>query len=723
MTRSLTTNPDSTSRLILDIASSSPLAWGGPLGPEQLNLANHHGLIGLAATRPENNLREPLLGPYARLAGRQELMRSNLARFLEKLNAAGIPAAVVKGPDLASRVYGDPRHRTFTDIDILVPEASLASALDIFASDDGVATVPKKRPKADKRDIPVEDSSGRHFMVDLHWDLFSYSQLRGVAAGATAWGWDNAVPDLDSRLGPSYILPEEAYLAFLCTHALLDHRFRLILFRDLAEVAARGVDWESVARFASNWNLRVFTYLALSMANDLVGAGVPSAFLDDLRPSSLPLTATEVLMSRTDIVRFDGHRPHPLNLAMVLLHDQRAQRLQLLAHAPPAVPTWMKRFGRPRRRTLPMARKRGDGARVMILVSSDQRRGAEVFGENLASGLRRSGWDADLVALEGSGSDSRIAADRVLRPLTDQGLGRLNFGVVADLRKHIRTSRPHIVLANGGSTLRYASAALFGMRDGPRFVYSSIGEPEYWIRGPLHRFVQKSLHESTDLIVAVSNATRRQLVEYVGIPEDRVRVAHTGVAEDLAQIGPSDRNGSRNLLFLGNLSKEKSPKLAIDLMDRIRGGGMELRFVGTGPLEDELRLVAERRVEEGSVEFSGSVDDVGPYLEWADILVLPSITEGLPGAVLEAGAAGVPAVAFDVGGVSEAIADGKTGILVPAGDLEMFASEVESLLNDPERRGRLGSAARDFVADRFLLSHTVERYIDCFDSVLLPADG
>ena len=114
-----------------------------------------------------------------------------------------------------------------------------------------------KRPKADKREILVVDAeTGVSFSIDLHWDLFSYAQLGGVARGATDWAWDRATAVPKHPLGPMYVLPESARIAFLTTHAALDHRFRLILFRDLAEVARRVPDWEQLHEFASRWRLR-----------------------------------------------------------------------------------------------------------------------------------------------------------------------------------------------------------------------------------------------------------------------------------------------------------------------------------------------------------------------------------------------------------------------------------------------------------------------------------
>jgi glycosyltransferase involved in cell wall biosynthesis len=180
-------------------------------------------------------------------------------------------------------------------------------------------------------------------------------------------------------------------------------------------------------------------------------------------------------------------------------------------------------------------------------------------------------------------------------------------------------------------------------------------------------------------------------------------------------------DGSLHVLFLGSLSPEKNPAAALDVFERVgQPDRFKLRFVGGGPLESELRQLSGSMLDMGVVEFAGSVRDVAPHLEWADVLLLPSITEGLPGAVLEAGAAGVPTVAFDVGGTAEAIINNETGLLVSAGDVESLADELRSLQADAELLSRLGTGARDLVVDRFLLGDTINNYIDLLESAITP---
>ncbi|MGH8934832.1 MAG: nucleotidyltransferase family protein [Acidimicrobiia bacterium] len=334
---------DHRSRLVLDVAAGRKVGEAARLGHEELLLLSRHGLLGLAATSSAESLRLAARPLYARLLARQKVMVDVLSSLLGELAARQVPVAILKGPYLAEAAYRRPEQRTFTDIDLLVPRRALDRALAVLAAHPTARPLPPQAPKGDKRNVPFADPSGVRFDVDLHWDLFSYSQLLGEAEGATDWAWREARGPEEGPLGPIWQLPQPAHLGFLCTHALLDHRFRLILFRDLAEIAAGRVDWPELVGFVERWGLRSTTYLALLIAARAVGAAVPEWVLAGLRPHSVVMRAAERLLERTDLVRFEGHRLAALNLAIVLQHDRPWGRLRLAARAPFALPGWRRR--------------------------------------------------------------------------------------------------------------------------------------------------------------------------------------------------------------------------------------------------------------------------------------------------------------------------------------------------------------------------------------------
>jgi glycosyltransferase involved in cell wall biosynthesis len=692
--------------MLLDVAAGRARPVSRPLSGYRLELAVRHGLVGLMATGSDPLLSQGALPIFARLQARQQVMERNLRRILTSLAAAGVPATVLKGPHLAQSFYANPAHRTYTDLDILVPPRHLDAALDVLRADPSISSIPPKTPKADKRNIPVADESGVRFTVDLHWDLFSYSQLRGCAGGAVEWGWREARFDPDHPLGPLWELPIEALLAFLTTHAILDHRFRLILFRDLVEVARRDVDWETFVRFVQRWQLRSTAYLALLIAVKAVDAPVEAGVLSRLRPDYFQLRWVERLLARTDLATFDGHRVRPLNLGVVLTHDDPRARLRLAAEAPVAFPRWQ-------RRTEHENPSHATYRNVLLLVASDRRRGAEVNGERLADGLAKKGWDVDFVALFEGDADPRVHAEPLSGP---EPYRRLSLHVVAELRRRIVERRPAVLFANGGATLRYAVAAVSTLRKRPKIVYGSIGQPSYWLRSERHVVMQRFLHRRADLILAVSEPTRDELIDIIGYEPERIEVVYVGVPDGFLTDHPRREDGTLRLLYMGAFSPEKDPLAALDLVDRLPN--TELRFLGAGPETPRVVRAVERRHLADRVEVVGSVSDVLPHLAWADLLILTSLTEGFPGVVLEAAAAGVPAVGYDVGGVSEAVLHGETGVIVPAGDVDGFTLALQELAGDRSRLYEMAERARARVANEFRMDQVVDRHDAAFRRVL-----
>ncbi len=299
------------------------------------------------------------------------------------------------------------------------------------------------------------------------------------------------------------------------------------------------------------------------------------------------------------------------------------------------------------------------------------------------------------------------------------GWGDSVADVVVPLRRRIGEFRPGIVFANGGATLRYGIAATRFRRRRPLLVYGSIGEPAHWARTPLSRRLLSIQLRMADFVTAVSTATRGQLLG-LGVPPDRVEVSPIGAAPQLSEvIEDEDHHPELRILFLGSLTTEKDPLAALETVERAgRSVPVRVRVVGGGAQEKSLSEEVERRGLTGTVELIGVVADVLPHLQWADVLILTSATEGLPGAVLEAAFAGVPTAGFDVGGVSEAVVDGTTGRLVNRGDIDALSAVLVEMATDRDRTLAMGEEARRLALSRFTLDAAVDRFATVFDRLL-----
>ncbi len=146
-------------------------------------------------------------------------------------------------------------------------------------------------------------------------------------------------------------------------------------------------------------------------------------------------------------------------------------------------------------------------------------------------------------------------------------------------------------------------------------------------------------------------------------------------------------------------------------------------FAGDGELEGELRAEARELGLEEHVLFAGFRRDVPRLLAASDALILPSESECLPLVILEAMSARRPVIATDVGGISEAVDDGRTGLLVRPRDAEGLADALVAVLGDPERARSMGLAGRAKVAAEFSLEACASAVFAVYDELLSNGPG
>jgi glycosyltransferase involved in cell wall biosynthesis len=234
-----------------------------------------------------------------------------------------------------------------------------------------------------------------------------------------------------------------------------------------------------------------------------------------------------------------------------------------------------------------------------------------------------------------------------------------------------------------------------------------------------YRAVERALTGYVSSYIAVSDSIRRELIEDYGIDADRVTTVRNGV-DPAPFLAPADRAGCRSALAVpadahvfglaARFSTQKGLRYLIAALPEVRRDvpGALLLLGGSGPLEGALREQAVALGVSGAVRWLGHVDDIAGLLSALDVYVSPSVTEALGIGLIEAGLAGVPTVATDVGGVSEVVLADKTGLLVPATDPRAIAGAVTRLLTDRALGRELAAAART----RCLSEFSLERMID-----------
>lgn len=293
---------------------------------------------------------------------------------------------------------------------------------------------------------------------------------------------------------------------------------------------------------------------------------------------------------------------------------------------------------------------------------------------------------------------------RSVRPFRD-------LRALREIRAAIRDVRPHLVHTHTSKAGLLGRIAALAERV-PLRVHTFHG---HVLDGYFGGFVsaalvraERALAARTDGLVAVSAEIARELAETHRVaPLERIDVIPVGLPLGPFLAASKLRGKLRTelsvgrapvVVWSGRMAPVKDLPLALSTWRIVRESVPEAVLVvaGDGP----ERAAGEAAAVPG-VRFVGWRDDVSALLADADLALLTSRREGTPVALIEAGAAGVAAVATLVGGVPSVVLDGKTGLLAPAGDGAALAAHVVSLLRDARRRESMGRAAREHVRARF----------------------
>ncbi|MDL1873864.1 glycosyltransferase [Cytophagia bacterium CHB2] len=374
--------------------------------------------------------------------------------------------------------------------------------------------------------------------------------------------------------------------------------------------------------------------------------------------------------------------------------------------------------------------------RILQVVQKPQRRGAEVFAFQLSQELKRQGHETRLVYLyphEETCALPLAHSDRLLNGKPNHPFEKfpgINPFLLRRLLHAIDEFKPDVVQVNGARTVKYGAFASYSCRDASwALIYRNIGNPSDWLHGWHYRmFYQKLVMPRLHGVVGVSRKTLQAVKDFYGIS---VPIKNIPRAVDPASLVPTisrdtvrrqtkTPNDAPVLIFVGSLAPEKRLDRLLRLTQQVRlqMPKLHLWLIGSGPLQSTLRQQAHSLGIAESVRFLGVQSNVADYLNAADLFVLTSDTEGIPGVILEAGLLGLAVVATRVGGVPECVLDGDTGILVDRQDEQRLAEVVCDLLHDSARRHKLGARAKNWVGANFTIDKITGDYVEFYQQVL-----
>ena len=362
--------------------------------------------------------------------------------------------------------------------------------------------------------------------------------------------------------------------------------------------------------------------------------------------------------------------------------------------------------------------------RILHLIQRPQLRGAEMFASQIGSLHQRQGDTVHFIALfthPAAAAQLQLDGPSLEVLALNEGNRVFDLAGYRTLARAIRSFNPDIVQANAADTLKYAalSRILFGWPG--KLIFRNANKMGSFITSRLKQLYNQQLVQRVDLVASVSENCRIDFLETFDYPEARTRTLTIGTPT-VTPPTEGERAAVRRslglaadaelLINVGSFVPEKNHLGLIDLFARIRQQRPQAHLVLVG--DGKLRTSIEERIEEhglsDAVHVLGFRHDAVDLVGAADLMLMPSFIEGMPGVILEAMVRAVPVVASDVGGIGEVVLAGQTGLLGDPYRPGEFAAAVTGLLDDTAYRAQLGAAARAFVLE----SKTIEKISAAF---------
>lgn len=341
--------------------------------------------------------------------------------------------------------------------------------------------------------------------------------------------------------------------------------------------------------------------------------------------------------------------------------------------------------------------------------------GAEIMCENLTCALKEQGNEVTVVCLYDRRTpiSERMEQAGIRILFLDKKPG-LDVSMVPKLVRIMKREKPDVVHTHL-DVIKYAAlaAALSGVKTCVHTVHT-LAERE--AEGPAQKIINKTYFRlGWSLPVALSPEVRDSIAAFYGLDRETIPVIYNGI--DLSRCVPKESYSAGETVTILHVGRFDVPKNHAGLLrafqklheDRPQ---CRLQMVGDGDLRKDMEALAEELGISQWVQFCGMQADVHPYLQNADLFVLPSIYEGNPMSIIEAMATGLPIAASAVGGIPDMLQNGESALLVPC-DTDAVADACKALIDDEALRARLGRQAKQD-SPRFSAAFMAQKYCECY---------
>ncbi len=379
--------------------------------------------------------------------------------------------------------------------------------------------------------------------------------------------------------------------------------------------------------------------------------------------------------------------------------------------------------------------------KLLFVITQPVVGGAQKYVFDLAANFQNSGKYDVSVAMGGPAEGDlfkKLSAEKIkthyLRFLGREVNFFDDFLLIFELIKILKEERPDIIHLNSSKIGLIGSLSAFFYNLVSKHPVKVVFTAHGWIfkedLSHLARwtviFLARLSAKFQDRIICVSQDDFNQALKHKIAPPRKLCVVHNALetgkkflnkdqarAEISKIIGRSIPSETIALINPGRLYATKGLGYLIEAFNKVKKELSEKEIIliifGDGPERENIKYQISNIKLKEVVFLAGDVSDVSKYLKGFDALVLSSTKEGLPYSILEAGLAGAPVVATNVGGIGEIIENEKNGLLVPAKNFEALVKAILDLINNTEKTGSYSAALKKTVAKRFNFQDMVER--------------
>ena len=359
--------------------------------------------------------------------------------------------------------------------------------------------------------------------------------------------------------------------------------------------------------------------------------------------------------------------------------------------------------------------------------------GAERVAHRLVTGLDRARFEPIVVTLYERGDLAEDLEKRGYRTLNAGAKGRLDMRIPLSLLRWSKQYPPDVVMTTTNLISLFWGTVLRQLRRTKAMVVRFQGTTHLRRHEPL---VLRLRRRWIDHYISLTPKQAEFWIARQNIPYSRMSIVPNGI--DVARfVPPQDKSALRVALGLpkdkvivgcvSHFRPTKNLELFVEAASRIHLEVPYCHFllVGDGDTRSQVETAIHQKGLADAFTLPGAQKDPAPWFQAMDVFVFPSHSqrEGFPSVIVEAGACGVPAVAFDVGGIADVILHGETGFVVPLGDTEQFIRRAITIATTPSLCEAMGQKARQRVHAEYSLSTMIENYSNLFERLVSESNN